>query len=89
MGSCARVGLIVAMGRRFYYTVAMDVQILSVTAGDLSGRGRAPGHLDDRIAPGRLQDPDDIAAMVAFLASDKGRNITGPAFNVNGGMEFN
>ncbi|WP_432835697.1 SDR family NAD(P)-dependent oxidoreductase [Dactylosporangium sp. CA-092794] len=43
----------------------------------------------DRIALGRLQEPEDIAAMVTFLASDKGRNITGSAFNVNGGMEFN
>ena len=43
----------------------------------------------DRIALGRLQEPEDIADMVAFLASAKARNITGSAFNVNGGMEFN
>lgn len=43
----------------------------------------------DRIALGRLQEPDDIAEMVTFLASDRARNITGSAFNVNGGMEFN
>ena len=43
----------------------------------------------DRIALGRLQEPADIADMVAFLASAKARNITGSAFNVNGGMEFN
>ena len=47
------------------------------------------GSFYDRIALGRLQEPEDIAVMVAFLASDKGRNITGSAFNVNGGMEFN
>jgi NAD(P)-dependent dehydrogenase (short-subunit alcohol dehydrogenase family) len=43
----------------------------------------------DRIALGRLQEPDDIAEMVTYLASDRARNITGSAFNVNGGMEFN
>lgn len=43
----------------------------------------------DRIALGRLQQPEDIAEMVTFLASDRGRNVTGSAFNVNGGMEFN
>ena len=43
----------------------------------------------DRIALGRLQEPSDIGDMVAFLASAKARNITGSAFNVNGGMEFN
>jgi meso-butanediol dehydrogenase/(S,S)-butanediol dehydrogenase/diacetyl reductase len=47
------------------------------------------GSFYDRIALGRLQEPEDIANMVSFLASDKGRNITGSAFNVNGGMEFN
>jgi NAD(P)-dependent dehydrogenase (short-subunit alcohol dehydrogenase family) len=47
------------------------------------------GTFFDRIALGRLQEPEDIAGMVAFLASDRGRNITGSAFNVNGGMEFN
>ena len=43
----------------------------------------------DRILFDRLQEPQDIAEMVAFLASSKARNITGSAFNVNGGMEFN
>jgi len=35
---------------------------------------------------GRLQTSDDVADMVAFLASSKARNITGSAFNVDGGM---
>lgn len=43
----------------------------------------------DRILFGRLQEPEDIAEMVTFLSSPKARNITGSAFNVNGGMEFN
>ena len=47
------------------------------------------GTFHDRIAFGRLQEPEDIAEMVTFLASARGRNITGSAFNVNGGMEFN
>ncbi|MBI2909797.1 MAG: SDR family oxidoreductase [Chloroflexi bacterium] len=34
---------------------------------------------------GRASTPDDIAAMVAFLASEKARQITGQSFNVNGG----
>lgn len=43
----------------------------------------------DRIPMGHLQEGDDIAEMVLFLASDRARNITGSAFNVNGGMELN
>jgi len=35
---------------------------------------------------GRLQTTDDIGDMVAFLASHKARNITGSAFNVDGGL---
>jgi NAD(P)-dependent dehydrogenase (short-subunit alcohol dehydrogenase family) len=35
---------------------------------------------------GRANDPEDIAAMAAFLASPGARNITGQAFNVDGGL---
>jgi NAD(P)-dependent dehydrogenase (short-subunit alcohol dehydrogenase family) len=34
----------------------------------------------------RANDPEDIAAMVVFLASAGGRNITGQSFNVDGGL---
>jgi NAD(P)-dependent dehydrogenase (short-subunit alcohol dehydrogenase family) len=34
----------------------------------------------------RANDPEDIAAMVVFLASPGGRNITGQSFNVDGGL---
>jgi NAD(P)-dependent dehydrogenase (short-subunit alcohol dehydrogenase family) len=35
---------------------------------------------------GRANDPADIAAMAAFLASPGARNITGQSFNVDGGI---
>ncbi len=38
------------------------------------------------IPTGRRNDPSDIAAMAAFLASSDADNITGQAFNVDGGM---
>ncbi len=34
----------------------------------------------------RVNDPEDIAAMVVFLAGPGGRNITGQSFNVDGGL---
>ena len=34
----------------------------------------------------RANDPEDIAAMVAFLASPAARNITGQSYNVDGGL---
>lgn len=38
------------------------------------------------IPQGRTQEPRDIGAMVAFLASDLGRNMTGGTYHVDGGM---
>lgn len=39
-----------------------------------------------RLVPlNRWQDPEDIAAMAVFLASPRGRNITGQSINVDGG----
>ena len=35
---------------------------------------------------GRPNTPDDIAAMAVFLAGPGGRNITGQAYNVDGGL---
>jgi 3-oxoacyl-[acyl-carrier protein] reductase len=35
---------------------------------------------------GRVGQPDDVAPMVAFLASDDARWITGEAFYVSGGV---
>jgi 3-oxoacyl-[acyl-carrier protein] reductase len=39
-----------------------------------------------KIPLGRLGQPDEIAATVAFLASKRAGYITGSTLNVNGGM---
>lgn len=45
--------------------------------------------LQSRIPLQRLGQPDDIAAAVAFLASDGASYITGQTLHVNGGMFMN
>jgi NAD(P)-dependent dehydrogenase (short-subunit alcohol dehydrogenase family) len=37
---------------------------------------------------GRPNDPEDVAALVVFLASPAARNITGQSLNVDGGLIF-
>ena len=37
---------------------------------------------------GRPQEPEDIGEAVAFLASDRARNMTGQGVNVTGGMQM-
>ncbi len=60
--------------------MAQRAQTLGVTIAELE-QAR-----DARIPIGRPNDPEDIAAMARFLAGPGARNITGQAFNVDGGL---
>jgi 3-oxoacyl-[acyl-carrier protein] reductase len=42
----------------------------------------------ERIPLGQLGQPEDVAAAVAFLASDEARYITGTILHVHGGLEL-
>jgi NAD(P)-dependent dehydrogenase (short-subunit alcohol dehydrogenase family) len=61
-------------------TMAERAQSLGVPVAELKARQVA------NIPIGRLNEPGDIAAMVAFLAGPGAHNITGQAFNVDGGL---
>lgn len=43
-------------------------------------------HMKSQIPLGQMGEPEDVANMVAFLASDRANYITGQTFHVNGGM---
>ena len=51
-------------------------------------RGRIVAAAAKTIPLGRMAEPEDVANMVAFLASDEAAFITGQAYNVNGGSLF-
>jgi len=51
-----------------------------ITVAELQAEAEA------RIPIGRANAPEDIAAMAVFLASPGARNITGQAYNVDGGL---
>ena len=51
-----------------------------ITVAELQAEARS------RIPIGRANTPDDIAAMAVFLAGPGARNITGQAYNVDGGL---
>ena len=43
----------------------------------------------ENIPLGRFGEPEDVAGIVAFLASDEAKYITGATFYVDGGLLWN
>ena len=43
-------------------------------------------YLSDKAFIGRIGEPDDVASMVSFLASDESSYVTGEVFTVSGGV---
>ena len=51
-------------------------------------RAKIVAEAGQRTPLGRIAEPEDVASLVAFLASDEACFITGQAYNVNGGSLF-
>jgi len=90
--SAAKAGLL-----GLTYSAAKEYGKVSITVNAvLPGRietnmiaERSKGRLDEWLSQtplNRLGTPAEVAAMIAFLASDKASYITGAAINVNGGL---
>ena len=68
--------------------------LTTMGAETMAGRSASSGQTmaeleqarDAKIPIGRPNEPEDIAAMAAFLSGPGGRNITGQALNVDGGL---
>ena len=57
-----------------------------MTQARLSGTPGLAKELASRTALRRLGEPDDVAGVVVFLASDAARYVTGETITVDGGM---
>ena len=51
-------------------------------------RSRLVAEMGQRVPLGRIAESQDVANLVAFLASDEAGFITGQGYNVNGGLLF-
>ena len=65
---------------------SIDIQI-SQAAGEPAGFGTQ--EFAKRITLGRLSEPEDVAACVAFLAGPDSNYMTGQSLLIDGGMVFN
>jgi len=44
--------------------------------------------LQNHISLGRLGEPEDVAGVVAFLASEDAKYVTGSTYYVDGGLTY-
>ncbi|HLY45011.1 MAG TPA: SDR family oxidoreductase [Stellaceae bacterium] len=61
---------------------------IDTVRGASAGGAHGRGSISRDIPLGRQGRPEEIAAMVRFLAGPEGRYVTGQTFHVNGGMFF-
>lgn len=92
----AAKGGLLSMTHALAISLGPDIRVNAICPGWIetgpwqkAGRRQAPDHRDidrEQHPVGRVGEPADVAATVAFLASDKAGFITGQHISVDGGM---
>lgn len=67
-------------------TPMTDETVANMVARTGMDAAKARATLEQTSPQGRLIQPDEVAALAVYLASDAARGITGQAINVDGGM---
>ena len=70
----------------FWHTLAPKITEVDPTYAGKSAREVFDLFIANSTPMQREQSPEDIGNMVAFLASEEARNVTGQTINVSGGM---
>lgn len=92
----ARDGALIGLTRRLAVELAgHDINVNAVLCGAVEPAGAAGEDDSDRrhsalagIPKGRFAHPEDVAALVAFLASDEADYLTGGTYSVDGGASL-
>ncbi len=83
----ASKGGLVALTHALSISLAPEVRLNCISPGWIFTKGEPPRPEHHAIHPaGRVGTPDDIASLVAFLASQQSGFITGAEFIVDGGV---
>ena len=81
MGICSRT----------IFSVPGDRMDVSISPGEIDTSILSPGTdkiVEEQIPMRRLGEPDDLAGVAVFLASDASRYMTGQALTVCGGVSM-
>ena len=87
--SAAKAGLIGATKALAQEVAARQVTVNAIAPGFIETdmtRDLPQDELKQMVPMGRFGKPEEVAALVAFLASDEASYITGEVININGGL---
>jgi 3-oxoacyl-[acyl-carrier protein] reductase len=90
--ACAKAAVIALTKNAARQYAPFGVQVNAVAPGFIRTAmttGFGEDHTAAAVPLGRIGDPEDVADVIVFLASDYARYITGSTIDINGGLFMN